>query len=50
MRQFDTINILDMLGAIGEAELQQRLSDFSCPINPEQYWIRRQAAIRYLPF
>lgn len=35
MRQFDTINILDMLGAIGEAELQQCLSDFSCPINPE---------------
>ena len=35
MRQFDTINILDMLGAIGEAELQQCLSNFSCPINPE---------------
>lgn len=35
MRHFDTINILDMLGAIGEAELQQCLSDFSCPINPE---------------
>lgn len=25
MRQFDTINILDMLGAIGEAELQKCL-------------------------
>ena len=35
MRQFDTINILDMLGAIGEAELQKCLSDFSCPVNPE---------------
>ncbi len=35
MRQFDTINILDMLGAIGEAGMQQCLSDFSCPINPE---------------
>lgn len=34
-QQFDTINILDMLGAIGEAELQQCLSDFSCLINPE---------------
>lgn len=29
MRQFDTINILDMLGAIGEAELQQCLSNLS---------------------
>lgn len=35
MRQFDTINILDMLGAIGEAELKKCLSDFLCPINPE---------------
>ena len=35
MRQFDTVNILDMLGAIGEAKLKQCLSDFSCPLNPE---------------
>lgn len=35
MKQFDTINILDMLGAIGEAKLKQCLSDFSCPINSE---------------
>lgn len=35
MRQFDTVNILDMIGAIGEAKLKQCLSDFSCPINPE---------------
>ena len=28
MRQFDTINILDMLGAIGETELKKCLSDF----------------------
>lgn len=43
MKQFDTINILDMMGAIGEAKLKQRLSDFSCPINPEieQFVINR---------
>lgn len=35
MRQYDTINILDMIGAIGETKLQQRLSVFSCPMNPE---------------
>lgn len=35
MRQFDTVNILDMIGAIGETKLKQCLSDFSCPINPE---------------
>lgn len=35
MRQFETVNILDMIGAIGEAKLQQCLSDFSCPVNPE---------------
>jgi len=35
MREFDTINILDMAGAIGEAKLQECLSAFSCPINPE---------------
>lgn len=35
MRQFDTVNILDMIGAIGEAKLKQCLSDFSCPINRE---------------
>lgn len=35
MRQFDTVNILDMIGAIGETKLEQCLSDFSCPINPE---------------
>ncbi len=35
MRQFDTVNVLDMIGAIGETKLKQRLSDFSCPINPE---------------
>lgn len=35
MRQFDTINILDMIGAIGETKLKKCLSDFSCPINPE---------------
>ena len=35
MKQFETINILDMIGAIGETKLKQRLSEFSCPVNPE---------------
>lgn len=35
MRQFEMVNILDMIGAIGEAKLKQCLSDFSCPINSE---------------
>lgn len=35
MKQFETVNILDMIGAIGEAKLKQCLSDFSCPVNPE---------------
>lgn len=35
MRQFETINILDMIGAIGETNLKRRLSDFSCPVNLE---------------
>lgn len=41
MRQFDTVNILDMIGAIGEAKLKQCLSGFSCPINPEiEYFLQ----------
>lgn len=35
MRRFETVNILDMAGAIGETKLRQCLSDFSCPINTE---------------
>lgn len=35
MKQFETINILDMIGAIGETKLKQCLSEFSCPVNPE---------------
>ena len=44
MRQFETVNILDMIGAIGETELEQRLSNFSCPMNPEiEYFIMDNA-------
>ena len=44
MRQFETVNILDMIGAIGEAKLKQCLSDFSCPINPEiEYFLTNNA-------
>ncbi len=44
MRQFDTVNILDMIGAIGEAKLKQCLSGFSCPINPEiEYFLTNNA-------
>ena len=35
MRSFETVNILDMIGAIGEVNLKLCLSHFSCPINPE---------------
>ena len=47
MRQFDTVNILDMIGAIGEAKLKQCLSDFSCPINPEIEQFVRNNAIEF---
>lgn len=35
MRQFEIVNILDMMGAVGETNLRQCLSGFSCPLNPE---------------
>lgn len=35
MKHFEIVNILDMIGAIGEAKLKKCLSDFSCPINSE---------------
>lgn len=35
MKQFEVINILDMIEAIGETELKECLSDFSCPFNLE---------------
>lgn len=47
MRQFDTVNILDMIGAIGEAKLKQCLSDFSCPINSEIEQFVRNNAIEF---
>lgn len=33
MSNFETVNILDMIDAIREEELQLLLSDFSCPKN-----------------
>ncbi len=33
MRGFVTVNILDMIEAIGEDRVKQILSDFSCPKN-----------------
>jgi hypothetical protein len=33
--EFDTINILDMINAYGEEDVRKRISEFSCPINPE---------------
>lgn len=47
MRQFDTVNILDMIGAIGETKLKQCLSDFSCPINPEIEQFLKNNAIEF---
>lgn len=44
MNNFETVNILDMTDAIGEEELQQLLSDFSCPKNQEiQHFVRKNA-------
>lgn len=47
MRQFETVNILDMIGAIGEAKLIQCLSDFSCPINQEIEQFVKNNAIEF---
>lgn len=47
MRQFETVNILDVIGALGEAELKKHLSDFSCPINPEIEQFVRNNAIEF---
>lgn len=35
MNDYSTVNILDMIDAIGEDALSDILSDFSCPKNPE---------------
>ena len=35
MSAYRTTNILDLIYAIGEDEVTQILSDFSCPKNPE---------------
>ncbi len=35
MSHFTSVNILDMINAIGEEELQLILSDFFCPKNHE---------------
>jgi len=41
---FETVNILDMIDAIGEEELQLILSDFSCPKNQEiEHFVRKNA-------
>lgn len=44
MSNFETVNILDMIDAIGEEELQLILSDFSCPKNLEiEHFVRKNA-------
>lgn len=44
MSNFETVNILDMIDAIGEEELQFILSDFSCPKNLEiEHFVRKNA-------
>lgn len=35
MNQYETVNILDMISAIGEDGVRDILSDFSCPDNTE---------------
>lgn len=44
MSSFESVNILDMIEAIGEEELQLILSDFSCPKNQEiEHFVRKNA-------
>lgn len=44
MSSFETVNILDMIDAIGEEELQLILSDFSCSKNQEiEHFVRKNA-------
>ena len=44
MSEFTTINIFDLIDAIGEDGVRDRLSDFSCPKNPEiESFVRNKA-------
>ena len=47
MSNFTSVNILDMINAIGEEELQLILSDFSCPMNHEIEEFVRKNAIEF---
>lgn len=47
MNKFETVNILDMINAIGEEELQFILSDFFCPKNHEIEQFVRKNAIEF---
>ncbi len=47
MSNFTSVNILDMINAIGEEELQPILSDFSCPKNHEIEGFVRKNAIEF---
>ncbi|MFR3947099.1 MAG: hypothetical protein ACLTZM_08375 [Ruminococcus sp.] len=47
MSNFTSVNILDMINAIGEEELQLILSDFSCPKNHEIEEFVRKNAIEF---
>ncbi len=47
MSHFTSVNILDMINAIGEEELQLILSDFSCPKNHEIEEFVRKNAIEF---
>lgn len=47
MKEYTVINILDMLEAIGEEDLNVILSDFSCPINKEIEKFVRHNAVEF---
>ena len=47
MSNFTSVNILDMIEAIGEEGLQFILSDFSCPKNHEIEEFVRKNAIEF---
>ena len=47
MNQFEAVNILDMVNAIGEDAVKAFLSDFSCPKNLEVEGFVKQNALEF---
>ena len=47
MNQFEAVNILDMVNAVGEDAVKAFLSDFSCPKNRERECFVKQNALEF---